>query len=289
MNASDLVIVLMTVLGASSTIVAKSLLEVTPPLTLVFVRFTSAALLFYVIRRKVIHETLRESWKAGALIGCGFGCGCILLYYGLRTAGSGHAALLINIEVAIVPILGYFLFRSKPVFLEYVGIVVALFGLWIFTDAKNSSLSLSDGVLLFSACSYAFYTITLSHFAKQGSLSARIFVAFVTIAVLSGVCALFSETASFDGWNSSHLLLMAYFVIVATVGRLIGQSWGQAGTSATRTALIFTLEPLFTLAMSSYFYGESFQRHQYIGGAMLLTASVLAALPRPKGKDIVIP
>ena len=68
-------------------------------------------------------------------------------------------------------------------------------------------------------------------------------------------------------------------VVVATVTRFIGQSWGQKFTSATRTTLIFTLEPLFTLGLSAYFYGERFQGHQIVGGVFILGAAVLGAFP----------
>lgn len=289
MPASDLIIILMTAIGASSTVVAKFLLHSTPPFTLMFFRFFLAAIFLLILRAKTIRSHFFESWKAGVLIGLSWGMGCMFLYQGMQHVESGHAAFIINIEVAIVPLLVFLLFKTKPATLEVIGIVLALIGLWFFTGAKISSISRSDWILLLSATSYAFYTIALSHLSKQGSLSARIFVALITISLISGTVSLLTETPSFAQWDGSHVLWFAYFVIVATVVRLIGQSWGQARTSATRTALIFTLEPMFTLILSNLLFGESFAPHQYIGGALLLSASLLSSITRPEEKDAAIP
>ena len=279
----------MTLIGASSTIVAKQLLTATPPLTLITCRFICASLLLYLLRSKEIRTTLKESIKAGILIGTGFGFGCIFLYYGMQVSESGHAAFLIISEVAIVPIFNLLLFRVKPTKLENVGIVLALIGVCIFTKALTIHLVTTDIYLLISACAYAWYTIALSQYASHGSLFGRVFVAFLTVATLAGVGAVLTEPHMFPQYTTNYYLLFAYIVAVATVVRFIGQSWGQKVTSATRTTLIFTLEPLFTLALSAYFYGEHFQVHQAIGGVFILLAAVLGAFPHAKEREIIFP
>ena len=269
----------MTVIGASSTIVAKQLLTITPPLTLISIRFIGAALLLYVLRSAQIRSTFRSSIKAGILIGCGFGIGCIFMYFGMQAADSGHAAFLIIAEVAIVPIINVVLFRIKPTKLEKYGIGLALLGVCIFTKAMTVRLVTTDIYLLLSACAYAWYAVALSRYSAHGSLPARVFTAFLTVSILAGTGALLTEPRALPNFTPNIYLLLFYMVVVATVTRFIGQSWGQKFTSATRTTLIFTLEPLFTLGLSAYFYGERFQGHQIVGGVFILGAAVLGAFP----------
>jgi drug/metabolite transporter (DMT)-like permease len=54
------------------------------------------------------------------------------------------------------------------------------------------------------------------------------------------------------------------------------QTWGQARTTAVRAALIYSLEPVFAAGYSVAAGEETLGRREWIGGALIIGAVVLA-------------
>jgi drug/metabolite transporter (DMT)-like permease len=81
----------------------------------------------------------------------------------------------------------------RPTLTEALAVSLALVGLWIFTGFGGGTFDIANIYLILSACCYALYTISLSHFSKSGTLISRVFVAFLSIAVISLISILLSE------------------------------------------------------------------------------------------------
>jgi drug/metabolite transporter (DMT)-like permease len=77
-------------------------------------------------------------------------------------------------------------------------------------------------------------------------------------------------------WNARAAWQLAYLALVATVITFLLWTWGQARTSATHAAIIFSLEPLFATAFAVAVNGEG----EWMGkrgtlGAVLILAGVI--------------
>jgi drug/metabolite transporter (DMT)-like permease len=58
--------------------------------------------------------------------------------------------------------------------------------------------------------------------------------------------------------------------VLATALAFTVQSWAQQRISATRTALILALEPVFAFLTSYFFYGERLSIRASIGASLIL-------------------
>lgn len=276
---ADLVIAVLTIVGASSTIAAEKLLQTTPPFTLLFARFSIAALLLLACFAKTIISSLRSSIKGGIAIGSGFGLGCIFLYFGLPHVHSGHAMFLVSLEFVLVPLASFLFFRIIPSLREWFAFILAFVGFWIFTNPQDGFFSIYDLVILVSALCYTTYVISLSKFSDKKHYLGQIFVSYCFIAGISLVCMLLLKQPLLVSWSKTEYLVFTYFVFIATLARFLCQSWAQRFASPTRTALIFLMEPIFALILSHYFYGEIFLEQKILGGAIILCASLVAVFP----------
>jgi drug/metabolite transporter (DMT)-like permease len=64
---------------------------------------------------------------------------------------------------------------------------------------------------------------------------------------------------------------------------LLGQTWAQAHLSATRTAIVMSMEPVFAAFFAVLFGGESLTARMLGGGLLVLIAMLIVEIgPREK-------
>jgi drug/metabolite transporter (DMT)-like permease len=74
------------------------------------------------------------------------------------------------------------------------------------------------------------------------------------------------------------ILATGYF---ATALAFALQTWGQRYTTPTRTALLFSLEPVFALVTAAALGGERLTLFSLGGGTLVLAGILLVELKRP--------
>jgi drug/metabolite transporter (DMT)-like permease len=74
-----------------------------------------------------------------------------------------------------------------------------------------------------------------------------------------------------------------YMAVFAAAAAMVGQTWAQAHLTATRAAIIMSMEPVFAALFAVLLGGESATVRMIFGGLMVLAAMLLAELaPRRK-------
>jgi drug/metabolite transporter (DMT)-like permease len=64
---------------------------------------------------------------------------------------------------------------------------------------------------------------------------------------------------------------------------LLAQTWAQAHLSATRAAIVMSMEPVFAALFAVWFGGESMTLRMVTGGVMVLAAMLIVEIgPRRK-------
>jgi drug/metabolite transporter (DMT)-like permease len=279
-------IILCTLIGASTIVIAEPLVASVPPLHLLWVRFAIAALLLAIATPRRIFPLTRDSVVSGFIAGAGFGLGSALLYLSLQHVRAGKVTFLIALEVVIVPIVSALLFKHQLTQMEWLALVPAVIGLWLISGDAQGPLSLWELVALASAFAYSAFTIAQSRLASTASVASCTFVSCLTIGVLAFCASFVFESGAPRAWSSNALLSLAYLVVLGTVARFLLQAWAQRSVSASFTAMTFSAEPVFAITLSYTFLGERFTPTQSLGALGIIFAVVLAnyqALAQAKG------
>jgi drug/metabolite transporter (DMT)-like permease len=79
-------------------------------------------------------------------------------------------------------------------------------------------------------------------------------------------------------WNGQIVFALGLTSLFATALAFAFQTWGQQYTTATRTALIFALEPVFALVTAVVVGGEALTFAAVLGGAFILGGILLVEL-----------
>jgi drug/metabolite transporter (DMT)-like permease len=280
---AQLAIIFCAFLGGSTAVVAKPLLNDISPILLVSIRFFLSALAIVAIMPRHVLPISKTAMAAGLVSGLGFGAGCCLLYIALAHMQPGRLLFIAGLEVVFVPLICGLLLKTRIRATEKLSIVPAFIGLFLLIGDIGSG-SEWDLIAVASAFFYCLYTITLSHIAPASNLASRSFVSFLMISALSFIASFIFENSQNIRLSWYLPLSLFYLVVLGSVGRFVVQAWAQRSVSPTFTAIAFTSEPVFGLAISYMFLGEVMTASQALGAALILSAVVLANWPTPQRK-----
>jgi drug/metabolite transporter (DMT)-like permease len=185
---------------------------------------------------------------------------------------------LIGLNVVLVPLFGPFVgykFSTKALFSG----AIALFGLGLMSW-DNGSLAIGDLWMVVCALCYTVYILLLDSVVKRHAAVKLTAVQMVTVTVLSIIWVL-PELINAGQLPSVHLsvfAIVAYLGLIATAATTWGQAFAQREVSAYDTALIYTLEPVFSLLFSFLWLHETIGIRGLVGASFIVLAMVASQL-----------
>ncbi len=246
-------------------------------------------------------------WRWGLVLGLLNFIAFWLQTEGLALISSNRNAFITGLNVLIVPLLAWVVLRRPMGWAIALACALALGGLQLMFF-EDSAWSWGDTLTLSSAVFFALFILTLELCAlrnRQQPLRATRLAAVVslTMCVCSVLVALGMEAQPLLGvarslpWGS--WLSLGYLAVVASVGVVVLQAWGQQRVDATRSAIIYGLEPVFAAITAWWWIGERMHAHAMLGAALLVSAlmvsqwgSAPASAPqaaKPRGRAAVAP
>jgi drug/metabolite transporter (DMT)-like permease len=276
--------------GATFVLVKEAVAEVSTLLFLT-VRFAIAsAAVLLLFRRQLLAPGLGRSLRGGVLAGCFLFGGYILQTFGLEHTTASKAGFITGLTVPLVPLLSAIVYRKVPQISEVAGSVVAFTGLALMT-VERDILDISRGDLLVAGCTlaYAFHILTVGRYAPSTNAAVLIVTQIATGALIGAATFWWAEPVRAH-WTGTVWVALAVTALLATALGFSIQTWAQRYSSATRTALIFSLEPLFAWLTSYLVAGEVLSRRGMAGAALILTGILLVELkplrfePHPSAK-----
>jgi len=217
-----------------------------------------------------------ELW-AGSLVGLALLTGYSLQTVGLRTTSAAKTGFITGLSVILVPLLGAILWQQRPPLAACVGIGSATGGLVLLTLGPNLSVAWGDLIVLGCAFAFALHILAVGAFAPRVEPRLLTVIQVGTVALSS---ALVSRVVEWP-WPSLswQVLWAALFTGVLATSLAFGvQSVAQRFTSATHTALIFTMEPVFAALSAFLLAGERLGPRHWAGGGLILAGMLIAEL-----------
>jgi drug/metabolite transporter (DMT)-like permease len=235
----------------------------------------AAAVLVFVWSRRLREMTARDVRHA-VLLGVFLASGFLLQTTGLRDVTAASSGFLTGTMVVLTPLMAAAVFRERVGRAGWVAVLMAMGGIALlmlpgWTPGLGAVLTVGG-----AAC-FALHIAGLSRWAT--SANARGLTA-LSVAVAAGLCA---GAAIMSGgieappgpsaWRS-----LLYLAIVATCVGFAVQAWAQSGLSATRAAVIMTLEPVFAAALAAAVGGEHLSLAAAAGGLIVVASMFVAEL-----------
>ncbi|MBN2910384.1 DMT family transporter [Polycladomyces sp. WAk] len=186
-----------------------------------------------------------------------------------------------GLSVAMVPVLAFFILKTKPNLGAIIGVSLATVGLYLLAFINLSEINKGDILAFLNAIAFGLHIVYTDKYSNINELFQLVTIKFGTVALLSGICSFLFEDVS-EVFNPSTILnpsvLTALLVcsLLATVLAYLAQTYFQRYTTPIQVALIFALEPVVA-AISDYFWNDAVLTGRTILGCMLILIGMLLA------------
>jgi len=240
-----------------------------------FTRFVVAVLAMMALQPSVLKRINREILIKGFIAGLLLGSGFILQTLGLARAGAAITGFITGLYVVATPLIAALVLKAKISRFTWGCVLLATAGLALLS-LKGWSIGTGEILVLLCAIAFGAHIVTLGQWSNGLDAYAMTVVQLATCALLTGVIS-FGQGYEPPA-NLSGCLVIFYTAVVCTAVAFVIQTWSQAHISATKVAVIMTMEVVFAAIFAVIFGGETLTLKVLIGGAMVLAAMFMIVL-----------
>jgi drug/metabolite transporter (DMT)-like permease len=216
----------------------------------------------------------RRGAGAAAVLGLLLAAGYALQTAGLERTTVSSTGFITGLYVVLTPLIALAMFRAKIGASAWAGVVIATVGLAMLAGIHAGS-AVGDMLVLAGAAVYSLQIVLMERFAPQYDALA---VTLVEMGAAAGgllvVALVLGDLAVPHGWTVWSALLVTG--IFASALAYLVQTWAQRRTSATRTALAFTMEPVFAALFGYTLAGDRLGTLGWCGCAVIMVGILLA-------------
>jgi len=282
---ADGILLLVSAFWGTSFAIVKESLPLTTPANFLFIRFSLACLLLLPlawVRRGVFSKEL--SWKGG-LIGFFLFTAFLTQTWGLAFTSASRSGFITGLSVVLVPLLSILLLRQMPGWISIAGAVLAFAGLYLLTitdQVQQLPFNVGDLLTLICAVLWAGHILALGRFSPGGDTFWLTYMQLLVAGIGSLIWAISTGELNFN-LPATVYGAAFYLAVACTILAYLGQTWAQARTSPTRTAIILSMEPVFAAFFAWLWIGERLGTLGWIGaGCILAGILIVEAVKRNK-------
>ena len=260
--------------GATFIIVKDAIhLETFPPFFFAGVRFLlAAACIIYLVDFKSIRDNALGPFLCGVVLFIGYG----FQNYGLEATTPTNSAFITSISVLMVPIILY-LFRMEKISLRiWISVSLAFIGIQMISP---DGFNIGDKLTFGCALSFAIHIIMQDKLNKEKVINFFV-IQSSTAGILSLIASLIVEPVSQVRFSNEAIIAVLITGILGTTFALLVMIWAQKVLSASETAIIIAMEPVFAALFSVYFGYEVLGIISYIGGGIVVFSIIFCELSR---------
>jgi drug/metabolite transporter (DMT)-like permease len=242
--------------------------------TALFIRFgTSAAFMTVVLLLRKEHfpsrQILLQLVGMGAL---GYVGQSFMYLSAIKYASAGLVALLLYLYPMFVFILSAMILHEKVTSVKVVSLTLALIGAALTVDSNGGQLI---GALMAIAASliYSVYIIVGTSVMKHVSAIQSSAIIFASAGAVYGMLT-FVNGAHFPESKTGWLAMLG-MIIFSTIIPVATFLAGLERIGPTNAAMLSTLEPVVTVLLAAWLFGERLMPIVMLGGGLVLAAVIL--------------
>ena len=234
----------------------------------------------------------RPSWRehgAGAFLGATFFGGFLPQTVGLAYTTPALSSFFTGLASGWAPLLGWALFRTQVARLTILGLGIALGGMMVLVEG-GWRLGYGEKLTFAASLSFGAQILVLDRLGRRFA-PAHLTPGFFAGTALLGFAGVFMVSSLGSGlvdwldWTVSMLRrppVLRDLLLLALLPTVLSFHWMntyQPLMPASRAALIYLLEPIFSSFFSVCLGYDSLKAPLLIGGALILLGNLLVELP----------
>jgi drug/metabolite transporter (DMT)-like permease len=272
--AALLVLLLVTAVWGVTFVQVKDAVAVYPFFAFLALRFAIAGGTLAVPGAARLRRLGRAGALSGILAGALLGAGYALQTAGLERTTVSSTGFITGLYVVLTPLLALAVFRTRAGRGAWLGVLLATAGLALLAGIHRGSL-LGDLLVLAGAAVYSLQIVLMERYAPRYDA-----VAFTLVEMLTAFGGLLAIALALrdlpfpHGWTVWGALLVTG--VFASALAFLAQTWAQRRTTATRTALAFSMEPVWAGLFGFTLAGDRLGAAAWLGCAVIMAGIVVA-------------
>jgi len=275
LKLAPLALLLVSAAWGLAFVVMKPAIERQSVNNFLFTRFSMAVLVMILIRPQVLKFLNKDLLLRGLAAGFLLGGGYIFQTVGLANTGAAITGFVTGLYVVLTPLFAGLLFKERVNKNTWFYVFMATVGLALLS-LKGWSIGFGELMVFFSAIAFAAHITALSKWSAGRDVYAMTITQLTMCAAMTGVAS------AFEGYSappdSGVWAVVIFTAVFATAIAFIVQTWSQAYMSATKVAVILTMEVVFAAFFAIIFAGERLTLQAALGGILVVAAMYLIVL-----------
>jgi drug/metabolite transporter (DMT)-like permease len=248
--------------------------------------------LWLLARREDAHLGPRErrprafAWGAGAFLAVDL----LLWHHSIEAVGAGLATVLANMQVVLVGVLAWALFRERPAARSLAAIPLAVAGIVLIsgvleTGAYGDNPGLGVVLGVSAGLAYSVFLLTLRHGSQDARrVAGPLFDVTLAAAIVVVPVSLIVGTIDF----TPPLAAAAWLALLALTSQVVG--WLLISVSLIRlpavvTSILLTLQPVGSVLLAAALLDERPSALQLAGTAAILAGLLIASAGRGRERS----
>jgi drug/metabolite transporter (DMT)-like permease len=275
LKLAPLALLLVSAAWGLAFVVMKPAIERQSVNNFLFTRFSMAVLVMVLIRPQVLKFLTKDLLLRGLAAGFLLGGGYIFQTVGLANTGAAITGFVTGLYVVLTPLFAGLIFKERVSKNTWLYVFMATVGLALLS-LKGWSIGFGELMVFFSAIAFAAHITALSKWSAGRDVYAMTITQLTMCAAMTGVASLFEGYSAPP--DSGVWAVVIFTAVFATAIAFIVQTWSQAHMSATKVAVILTMEVVFAAFFAILFAGERLTLQAALGGILVVTAMYLIVL-----------
>ena len=227
-------------------------------------------------------EEERKAYTKTLLLG-GLCCGLVvfaasnLQQIGLLYTTAGKSGFITTLYVVFTPLCGIFL-RKKIRPVTWLGVVMALFGLYLLCFKAGSPINMGDIITLLGSVGYTAHILVIDHFSPKVNGVKMSCLQFLVCGIISMPLAFIFE--EIDWGNILNCWLpIAYAGVLSCGVAYTLQIIAQKNTEPVVASVLMSMESVFAVVCAALILGEMMSIKELIGCVIMFAALIIVQLP----------
>ncbi len=189
----------------------------------------------------------------------------------INYASAGLVALLLYLYPFFVAVLSMIFLREVITRVKVIALVLALFGAALTVGPVSGQL-IGALMAITAALIYSIYIIVGTGVMKHVTAVQSSTVIFASAGAVYGLLA-FSKGAHFPVSNSGWLAMLG-IIVVSTIIPVVTFLAGLERVGPTNAAMLSTVEPIVTVLLAAWLFGDKLLPIVMLGGGLILVAVI---------------
>ena len=238
-------------------------------------RFLVASVVMIALRPTCLRTVTRLELLRGVGLGAVLGLGYIAQTYGLRYTSAAISGFITGMFVVLTPVMSWILLRRKTSRNTWMLVALATVGLALLS-LNGWSVGIGELLTLGCAVFFAIHIVGLGEWSSQYKPYTFSLLQIGAVAVISLIAATPGGIAVPP--DPGVWAVVGITGVLATAVAFFVQTWAQSLVSATRAAVVMTMEPVFAGLFAVVIGGNQLTLRTIAGAACILAAMLIINL-----------